>query len=179
MKHINFITTLSPQKQYAIRRWFWVTFFLCICSIVLSAYVIVPQLVTYISLKNDVKILREQTKQHAEHSTKRDALKTEHEKIRMQSFKMVRYTDTPKNPHAYIAAVVQACGDGVQLEAMNVHKKNCEITILCPTAEYATVFVKRLSALEQFSGVKLVSLQHDNQTKLLRCIVKSKIIFDR
>jgi hypothetical protein len=71
-----------------------------------------------------------------------------------------------------MAAIMQSCGDGVVLEAVRFNKKECQLTILCPTSEHATVFIKRLSASDLFTGVKLVSLQHDTQTKSFRCIIK-------
>jgi Tfp pilus assembly protein PilN len=175
MKKVNFITTLSPQKQYAIQRWFLVTFFLVICCALVSAYFVVPQLLTYLVLHKEVKELRELTKEHDVRVKEKDALKTEHDQMRIRTKKIEHYNDAPKNPHAHIAAIVQACGDGVILEAIKFNKKDCELTLLCPTSEHATVFIKRLSASELFTNVKLVSLQQDTQTKQLRCIIKSKV----
>ncbi len=64
MKKVNFITTLSPEKQYAIKRWFLVTFFLIMCSLIASAYLVVPQLLTYIALHKQVAQLRVLTKEY-------------------------------------------------------------------------------------------------------------------
>jgi Tfp pilus assembly protein PilN len=175
MKKVNFITTLSPQKQYAIKRWFVVTFFLVICSLIVSAYFIVPQLLMYIELHKEVKELRVATQEYGMHTKEKDALTTEHDNIRIRTKKIENYNDAPKNPHQYIAAVMQACGDGVTLEALKFNKKDCEITLLCPTSEHATVFIKRLSSSDLFINVKLVSLQQDIQTKQLRCVIKSKV----
>lgn len=175
MKKVNFITTLSPEKQYAIKRWFLVTFFLIMCSLIASAYLVVPQLLTYIALHKQVAQLRLLTKDYNVQVTEKDALKTEHDAMHIRTKKIEGYNATPKNPHAHIAAVVQACGDGVTLEAVKLHKKDYDITLLCPTSEHATVFIKRLSASDLFMSVKLVSLQQDTQTKQLRCVVKGKI----
>jgi Tfp pilus assembly protein PilN len=176
MKKVNFITTLSPQKQYAIKRWFVMTFFLVVCSLGISAYFIVPQLLIYIALHKEVKTLRIATQEHAAHTKEKDALSTEHDTIRVRTKKIEHYNNAPKNPHQYIAAIMQACGEGVTLEAIKFNKKDCELTLLCPTSEHATVLIKRLSASDLFMHVKLVSLQQDLQTKQLRCVVKSKMI---
>ena len=176
MKHVNFITTLSPHKQYAMRRWFLITFFVGAVTIAVSLFFMTPPLLTYISLQREVHILRQQTQEYTEHSKQRDTLKTVYEQSRLQSSKVDQYVTSPKNPHAYIAVVMQACGDSVVLESLNIHKKSCEITILCPTAEYATVFIKRLSASELLRGVKLVSVQHDTQTKQMRCVIKGMMV---
>jgi hypothetical protein len=175
MKKVNFITSLSPQKQYAIARWFWVTFFLFVCAMVVSVYFVVPQLLIYISLKKEVSALREATKGYGNVVKNKDALTTEHDTLRMRIKKIENYNDAPKNPHQYIAAIVQACGDGATLQAVRFNKKSCELTLLCPTPEHATVFIKRLSASELFAGLKLVSLQHEGAGKQFRCVVKSVV----
>ena len=175
MKKVNFITTLSPQKQYAIQRWFWVTIFLVICSLIVSAYFVVPQLLTYVALHKEVKELRIATQEYGTRVKEKDVLTTEHDQIRTRTKKIEHYNDAPKNPHAHITAIIQAFGDGVTLEAIKFNKKDCELTLLCPTSEHATVFIKRLSASELFVNVKLVSLQQDTQTKQLRCVVKGKV----
>lgn len=175
MKKVNFITTLSPQKQYAIRRWFLVTFFLLICSFLVSVYFVVPQLWVYISLRKELYELRKVTQDYGTRITEKDALTKEHDALRGRMQKVEGYTASPKNPHQYIAAIVQASGDGVTLKAIKLDKKDCEITLLCPTSEHATVFVKRLSASDLFMNVKLISLQQDIQTKQLRSVVKSRV----
>jgi len=175
MKKVNFIMSLSPQKQDAIRRWFWVTFLLCICSVAISAYFIVPQLLAYRALQKEISALRGTTKEYNGSVKNRDALKAEHELIRVRAKKIDDYNESPKNPHQYMVAITQSCGDGVALEAVRFNKKECQLTILCPTSEHATVFIKRLSASDLFTGVKLVSLQHDTQTKKFRCVIKSLV----
>ncbi|HLJ30929.1 MAG TPA: hypothetical protein VKU36_00695 [Candidatus Babeliales bacterium] len=176
MKQVNFITTLSIQKQYALRRWFLMSVLLSVITFAILLFFLVPELLTYFSLKQEIVLLHAQTKQYTEQTKQRDIVKKDYEQMRIQSSKIDTFTNGPKNPHAYIAAIAQAGGNGVVLESINIHKKNGDITILCPTAEHATVFVKRLSASELFSGVKLVSLQHDNQTRQLRCVIKTKLI---
>ena len=176
MKKVNLITSLSPQKQYAIQRWFWVTSVLCVCSVIIGIYFMVPLLVTYRSVKKEVNALQQSTKNYADIVKNKTALKTEHDLVHVRTKKMDNYNRTPKNPHQYIATITQASGDGVVLEALNFNKKNSEITLLCPTSEHATVFIKRLSTSELFVNVKLVSLHQDGQNKQFRCVIKSNIV---
>lgn len=175
MKKVNFITSLSPQKQHAIVRWFWATFFLFVSAVVVSAYFVVPQLLMYMSLRKEVAVLRQATKEYGSVVKNKDTLKTEHDALRVRTKKIDNYNESPKNPHQYIAAIVQACGDGATLESLRCNKQYCELTILCPTPEHATVLIKRLSASEFFSSVKLVSLQHEGAGKQFRCVVKSVV----
>src|SRR5579872_7488448 len=111
MKKVNFITTLSPQKQYAIQRWFRVTFFLVICVLIVSAYFVVPQLITYFTLHKEVSELRRATQEYGTRVKEKNVLTTEHDQMQVRTKKIEHYNDTPKNPHAHIAAIVQACGD--------------------------------------------------------------------
>lgn len=176
MKKVNFITSLSPQKQYAIARWFWMTLLLSVCCLLVNLYFIVPEFLMYLSLKKEVVALREKTKKYDNAVKDKNLFKTEQDVIRVRTKKLDNYTNVPKNPHQYIAAIVQSCGGEVVLETINFNKKNCELTLLCPTPEHATVFIKRLSATELFNGVKLVSLQYDGAGKQFRCIVRSNIV---
>lgn len=175
MKKVNFIMPLSPEKQYAIQRWFWVTFFLVLCTVIVAGYFVIPQLLIYRTLKKEVDALREKTGTHAASVKNKEILTKEHDTLRNRTKKIEHYNDAPKNPHQYIAAIMQACGDGAVLESIKLNKKDCEITLVCPTSEHATVCIKRLSASELFTNVKLASLQQDTQTKQLRCVIKGKV----
>jgi hypothetical protein len=177
VKKVNFISPLPPHKQYELRRWFWCTALLWIISFMIGAYCVVPQLVTFIALKKEINALHEKTASYSKGVNNRDALKSEHELLSKQSSKINQYIDQPKNPHQYIVVILEASGNGVKLESLKFNKKNVELTILCPTPEHATVFIKRLSLSDLFTGIKLVSLQHDPQTKQLRAVIKGNIVF--
>jgi hypothetical protein len=177
MKKVNMITTLSPQKQYEIRRWFWATFCVCVSMIFMGAYFFVPQLLLYVSLQKEVSALREKTKNYTNAVSTKDALKKEYETLRMREGKIHSYNNQRKNPYQHIATIVESSSDNVKLESVRFNKKECEIIIMCPTAEHAHVFVKRLAVAEYFAHVKLVSLQHEAQSQQLRCVIKGKVIF--
>ncbi len=177
MKKINLITSLSPQKQYEIRRWFWVTIFLLICTVAMGVYFVFPQVIMYCSLQKDIARLRQQTKQYGTLTGAQGTLQKEHDELHLRETKINARAQQKKNPHQHITEIVQACGDGVLLQAIRFNKKEVEMTILCPTAEHAQVFVKRLLASPHFSHVKITSLQSEEQSKQLRCIIKGNVIF--
>ena len=177
MKKVNFISSLPPQKQYEIRRWFWCTCIVWTVSFVIGMYCIIPHLLTYSTLRKEVALLRNKTNDYADSLNKRDVLKNEHELLSQHNTKINRYRDQPKNPHQYSTVIVQASGNGVKLELLKCNKKNIECTIVCPTPEHATVFIKRLSSSDLFSGIKLVSLQSDAQANQLRAVIKGNIVF--
>jgi len=177
VKKVNFISSLPPQKQYEIRRWFWCTCIVWAISFVIGMYCIIPQLLTYRALRKEVALLRNKTNDYADSLKKRDVLKNEHELLSQHNTKINRYRDQPKSPHQHVAVIVQASGNGVKLELLKFNKKNIECTIVCPTSEHATVFIKRLSSSDLFSGIKLVSLQSDAHANQLRAVIKGNIVF--
>lgn len=177
MKKVNFISPLPPHKQYELRRWFWCTTTLWIISFVIGAYCVVPQLVTFFVLRKEISVLYGKTASYSDVVKNSDALKSEHELLSKQNSKINRYMDQPKNPHQYIAVILEAVGNGATLELLKFNKKDVELTILCPTAEHATVFIKRLSLSDLFTGIKLVSLHNDTRANQLRAVIKGNIVF--
>jgi hypothetical protein len=176
MKKVNFIDPLPPYKQYELRRWFWWTVVIWIISFMIGAYYVAPQLLLYSALKKEIRVLREKTTPYAATAHNKEALKSEHELLSKQSNKINQYIEQPKNPHKYIAAIMEASGNGVKLESLKFNKKDVELTVVCPTPEHATVFIKRLSASDLFAGIKLVSLQHDTQGNQFRAVIKGNIV---
>jgi hypothetical protein len=115
MKKVNFISSLSPHKQYAIARWFWLSAALCVASIIIVGYFVLPQLVAYRKLRNDVFVLRQKTDSHTQSLKNKDALKTEHELVRTRGAKVDHYNNQPKNAHQFIAAIMDASGTALLL----------------------------------------------------------------
>lgn len=179
MKKINFITTLSPQKQYEIARWFLFSVAVVVVTFLIGSYFIVPELLTCFSLKKEISALRADTKDYGQLIKSRDALKKESDVMHARKSTLDRYNKNSKNPFHYVAALKDACGDGGIVELIRFIKKDCELTVLCPTPEHVTVIIKRLSASDKFGGIKLVSLQNDAQAKKMRAVIKAGIVNDR
>jgi len=175
MKKISFITALSPEKQHEIYRWFWCSFFLCVSALVVGMFCIITPLLTYRALKKEVLVLREQTKIFAQNVQAKDARKVEYDTLNQYMNKIERYKKYVTNTYEHIAAIFALSGDGVKIEAMHYDKKNSEITILCPTSEHVTLFIKRLSTLDKFTDIKLISLHYDTHTKQFRAVIKITI----
>lgn len=177
MKKVNMITTLSPEKQYEIRRWFCIALFLFLCTLAVAAYFMVPQIMLYRTLQKEVAVLRQHTKDYASQMSAKDSLKKEYDEVRMWDAKISSYKQQKKNPYQHVTEMVTAGGGEVQLESMKFDKKNVEIAVLCSTAEHARAFLKRLSASSNFSHMKMVSLQQDGQNKQMRCTIRGNVIF--
>ncbi len=176
MKKVNLISSLSPQKQYEIHRWFWYTVVLWMISLFIGVYYIMPQIWNYYLLKKDVSALRAITNDYQEYLKKRDSLHNDNALLSAQMAKINGYKNKVKNPHQYITAIRQAAGDGIILELLKFDKKNIECAIICISPEHATVFMKRLSLSDFFAGIKLISLHRDEKSNRFKVVVKGIII---
>ena len=177
MKKINLITSLSPEKQYEIQRWFWITASLFILLLILIGWLLVPSFLLCTKMKKDIALLRQKSQEHTTIAGTKNALKKEWDELDLRSKRVDNYKQQKKNPYQQIAAIVSASGDGVQIESIRLHKKNSEITIVCPTAEHARIFIKRLSASSYFSRLKMISLQQDQGKKQLMCTISGTLIW--
>lgn len=175
MKHINFINTLSPQQQYELRRWFIFSTLLIMCTFIGMSCFFLPQLHALYSTKKEITALQSKTKNYSELTNTQTQLKKEHEALQKKQIKINHHRDQPNNPHPYLTSIIAACSTDVQLEHVRKNKKDCEIIAMFPTPERATDMIKQLSDTNQFTQLKLTSLQNDTQTKNLRCTIKGKI----
>ncbi len=176
MKKINCITSLSPYKQYELRRWFLVTVLLYTVAFAVGAYFFIPQCMLYFSLRKDVKLLQQKTNDYTGLMGNKDALKKEYDELHLRENKLNNQKQQRKNPYQHVVEIVQASGDGVQIESIRFNKKEVEISLLCPTAEHAQVFIKRLGLSSHFSQSRMVSLQYDEQIKQMRCVIKGTVV---
>src|SRR5579871_5388512 len=177
MKKVNMITTVSPERQYEIRRWFWMTIFLCLCLILINAYYIVPKLLICWHLKKQINAWQEKTKDYGVLISTKETLKKEHDELLTRSSKIRVYQEQKKNPYQHIMAIVAACNSDVHLESMVFNKKDVEIEITSSTTEYIHAYIKRLSGSHHFSQVKMISLQQDMHNQWIRCKMRAHVIF--
>lgn len=176
MKKVNLISSLSPHKQYEIRRWFWCTALLWVISLSLGLYFMVPQLWNYYALKKNVTALRAKTNDYQECLKKKDVSLSESALLSARSAKIDGYKNKAKNPHQYITVMRQVAESGITFESLKFDKKNIECVIICLSSEHATLFMKRLSVSDLFAGIKLVSLHRDGQSNRFKVVVKGMIV---
>lgn len=175
MKHVNFISTFTPQQQYELRRWFIFSTTVIICTLIGISFFFLPQLYVLYSTKKEITALQQKTKNYTELTNTQTHLKKEHAALQKKQTKINHHRDQPDNPHSYLTSIIAACGTDVQLEHVRKNKKECEIIALFPTPERATNLIKQLSDTHQFTHLKLTSLQNDTQAKKFRCTIKGKI----
>ncbi len=172
MKQNNFVPTLSPQQQYEIRRWLFVSILSFALTFVAITCYFLPQLYNLMSLKKEVTDLKSKTKNYTEITNARSALKKEQTVWHNKKIRIDTYVNKPKNPHAYITTIMNACNNNIIAELIRHNKKNIEITIACPSTECATVFAQQLNDSNYFSDVKITSLQQHDQKNKFKCIIK-------
>lgn len=177
MKKINIIDSLSPQQQYALQRWFYMSIVISLALLSIGVYCIVPKFLLYISLQKDIQLMQNQIGHYATHVNEKESLKKEYDEWRMRQTKIDVYRHQLKNPYAHIAYIIAQCKDDVQLESIRFNKKEIEIVVHCKTSVQANTYVKQLNESEFFSQVKMISLQHDDSKNRLVCIMKAYVIF--
>jgi len=176
MKNVNLIQTLSREKQFEIRRWFWcsaILLFLTIATISIFSYL---QLSAFYIAQKEVATLREKTKKYNDETENKNKLKSELETLQSKKNKINQFINAPKNPHAILTALTNACGTAITVVEMSLNNKNIELSALCESPEHATVFMQRLSTFKQFSHLKLVSLGLEQSNKF-KITVKGPITF--
>jgi len=175
MKQINFITTLTPQQQYEIRRWCIISSLITITILIAIICYFAPQLYALHIIKKEIATLKMKTKEYATLSNTKNTLKKEHDVLQEKIQRINNYIVTPKNPHTYITSIIHACKP-TKLESIRSNENDIELIVLCPSTESATTATQTLSDTNLFDNVKISSLQYDNKNNQLRCTVKISIV---
>ena len=175
MKPTNIITALTPQQHYALRRWFFISILLLLTVFLTLLTISIPPIMELLTIKKNCTLLRNKTTDNEILKKEYTVLTDEYKDLQKKKTKINNLLFQHKNPALYIKNIVTACGDSVILDGIRINKKNIELTLLCPTSEHATIFIKRLSATDLFSLIKLTSLSQDQHIQKLRCIIKSEL----
>jgi Tfp pilus assembly protein PilN len=138
----------------------------------MCGFFLLPQLYSLYSIKKEISVLEQKTVNYTNLINKKDTLKKEHEIVQKKRTKISRYIHQTNNPYVYLTAIVDACQADIHIEQIRKNKKNIELIIHAISAERVTNFINKLSQTDLFNNLKLVSLQHDSNTKKLRCTIK-------
>lgn len=177
MKKINIITSLSPEKQYAIRRWFCISMLLSFVLLILGTYFLLAQLLLYFSLKKDFELTQKKIGKYTTHFNSKELLKKEYDELRGRETKVTTYIQQLKNPHSHLSYIVELCKDEIRLESVRFQKKDVELVVQCQTDVQARMYAKKLTESALFSQVKIISLQRNDNNKYLLCTIKAQVIF--
>ena len=177
MKKVNLITTVSPQKQYELYRWFLVTMILSVGLGIFGAWFIVPKIFLYCSLKKEITQLRDKISNYTNDISSKDVLKREYDELRIRENKINFYKQQKKNPYVHIAEIVDKAGTTLELESIKINKKEIEIDVVSSEKEYVQTFIKNIASSPHFSQIKMFSLQQDRENKKVRCTIKGNIVF--
>lgn len=174
MKNVNLIQTLSPKKQFEIRRWFLLSTLLSLITLIIISFFTYLQLSTLHTTQKEIDTLREKAKQYDEEINNKNKLTHELETLQSKKNKIDQFIHTPKNPHSTLADLTSACGSSITILDVCLNNKILELSALCDSPEHATVFMQRLATFKQFSGLKLASLGLEQSTRF-KIVVKGPI----
>src|SRR5438876_668759 len=136
MKHINLITTLSPQQHNEIHRW-WVMS--CISLLVVLgavSYFAIPQLYNVYELKKNVADLTKKTVTYTDVTTKKNSLKKENVALSRKKKRIETYRNDPRNPYNDLAIIAQAISSSpIKIEQIRSNKKTIDLIINCINPE--------------------------------------------
>lgn len=179
MKHVTFITTLSPKKQYEIRCWFYTSTVLLFITITIISFFLLPQLYCLHSIKQKISLLRTKNRPYEAIEKNNEDLIQKLDLLQKKTAHINQYKQQLKNPFAHLQTIIDASSDGITITEIGLHKKEISLTALCTSPDQATVFIQKLSDSNYFSQVQLISLQKDTQEKQFRCTIKGKRINKR
>lgn len=158
MKNINFIKTIPPKEQVAIHRWFLISTFLIIITIMGILIIQIPQLHTLWTLKHEKKKLNESIAQFEETLATKDQLTKKKQVLKNQIKKINHLQERNKRPRSYLQAIDRACNSNVCLKSLTVDKK-LHLIAQCNNINQATTVIKNLTESKSFHNLTITNLQ--------------------
>ena len=174
MKNVNFVHTLSPKKQYEIKRWFYLSSALFCAAVIIMSFFLLPEIYCLYKTKKEIRMLRTKTIEHTALLKNKELLLQKNELLNKKTTKINRYAQHTKNPHPYINAITAIAADTVKIEQITLHKKELSLTVLCSSPKQVAHYMEKLADSKKIAHLKLVSLQQDNKTKLFKAVIKGK-----
>ena len=160
MKNINFIKTIPPKEQVAIYRWFLVSTFLLITTIMGILIVQIPQLYTLWTLKHEKKKLNKSTTQFEKTLATKHQLTKEKQVLKNQIKKINHLQERNKRPLSYLQAIDRACNSNVRLKSLTVDKQ-LQLTAQCNNIKQATTVIENLTESNAFHNLTITNLQQN------------------
>ena len=174
MKKNSLINTVSPEQQYAIRRWFIISMLLLSVSVIIIIVLEIPQLYALQSIKKDNKMLVVQTEQFDKVMTRQHKLQQEEQQLRKRQETVNQHNEQLDRLIDNIAHIIHACASDSTIESLQIKNHHFELTACCTQTRYAIDFVENLSQSKQFRNLTLTSLQQTEQKLKLLFTVKGE-----
>lgn len=163
MKKNNLIKTLSPEQQYAIKRWFIISLFLSSITIVIVIAFEIPQVYALQSIKKENTALAIQTESFNSIIGQQHKLKKKEQEYKEKQAKITKYKDELISLITHLSTVVQASKPACNIESLHIKPNSIELVAYCTQIQNATNFLDKLVESKQFHDTELTSLQY--QTK--------------
>jgi Tfp pilus assembly protein PilN len=177
MKKINFISTLSPDKQYELRRWYRIVALLLVCSIMMGGYLFFPLVNSLMVVRQQKRVLSAEIKKYQKIEEDNTLLNKHYQENYSRETKVHNHCAKRKSTASCVAEIVAQLPSTVQLELIQIDKKEIEIELLSSHMQDLGVYNKKLLACGCFSSMAIVSLHKEGQSKHLRCRMRGDMIF--
>lgn len=174
MKSINFINTLSAKQHRTLRTWWHFSLVLFFVLVVVIAGMQSMQLCRLYGVVSEHTLLKERTQKANREHEPYSALKKEEETLRAQQTKIDQIYHTAERSGTLLA-VLHATDPSVRMQSCKLNKENFETTVQCATTESALNEIKRLHAVKELQGIKLVSLQQSRNNASMVATIHGKI----
>jgi len=164
MSKVNFIKSVSPQRQEALNRWAQLSvllgsilLFLLLAATLFKAHQLYSIKRQHQSAQQSITTLETDLK-------KQTAIKKEHTKLAKHETKVSNLKNNPKTPSAYLKELSALIPTDVSLtDYKQLPNKTVELNGIAKRTNAATSFLTALNQSLYFENMQLVSLQSTTQ----------------
>lgn len=181
MKTIQFIKTVSPQKQHLIQQWLMRSLIFMLGNGIVIGWLYAQQAHALNKLKKEKSSLIHYAQKHE--SAQADKIintKTKKE-CEQKADKIKRHLHNPKNPHALIESLIAlTTKNNIAIESIALQKHDLLLRVSCPHADQLVTFMNGLKELAPLHNSSLVSVEKkavdtNSEKSTLICTLTSDI----
>lgn len=175
MKHINFITPLSPNQQQKLHQWFRISCMLYGFAFVCIAAYTIKQLNALWSIDTEKNDIAFNTQEFESTMSRKQKLKQEENELKQKMALIEKYTDSSNSPTAYITTLAKM---GMQVASITLHESNLELSAYCTNTQDVVRIHQALDQSSYFKNLKLIAVsphQYANKN-MLRINLRGNVI---
>ncbi|MCA9770520.1 hypothetical protein KC460_04085 [Candidatus Dependentiae bacterium] len=155
MKKINFINSVSPDKQYAIGRWYRFSLFFICCTFITIAIIQTKQLCIYLDLRHNENKKKQKITNFESIITQQNKLKEQVKFLEDRIAYVKQWSLQKNNPSILLQDILKALGNNTTLLSCSRNQEQLELTI---HIKYPHSIEKVYATLHQISAIDHLSL---------------------
>jgi hypothetical protein len=175
MKKINFISSLSLEKQEISRKIAYVIMFLLCAALSLAVTMHTMQYKSWQVLEQNKNDLQHKLQILQESKMRYEKVMLEQKKLQNWLLKLGKRVNQPKSPYDIISEINKSCTKTNQLQSLSLRKKQLELQITCAQTKNALAFIKTINEKPIFAHLTLESMQKQPQTSHVLCTIKGTL----